>query len=433
MRHIGIRHRVKKTAAGEARPTEIAISEDGVVRRFNLEDEQAEFDFVHGVFPLRNRAVTPEDTLDGVLSHHVEWSDKKLPELWPLHLTRKSGKKVEWAKQIPAAYEGIRDGDIVGMILGGSGDYLALGIAEKAKDYQHVAVRRIPPANLKYYREQREMVMKDDAALIATLLIEKPHRFYDVLLAEEAMTFARECQRRRIDTMKARVAAEQRLRQASIGRMFRDRDLWKAGTVKAIFSAMKSSDTILTNLEEEEKLANQSLEYALRQVPFFVHLKGLPGGVGVGPAIAGRLLADVIDIRRFQTADKLVKYAGVHVNKDGTFPRFRRNMKEDEKFSPGTRQALYLVAEQWRRRPNSLWGQKLLENKRRYRERHPEPIMAETANGKKKRYTDGHIQKMAIWRTLTQYVRWLHGEWTRFEKERTMPASTTADDERKAA
>jgi hypothetical protein len=80
-------------------------------------------------------------------------------------------------------------------------------------------------------------------------------------------------------------------------------------------------------------------------------------------------------------------------------------------WSPAARQAMYLLAEQWVKRPDSFWGRKLKENKARLRVIHPEILEVEG----KKRYTDGHIHKMACWRTATQFVRKLANDWIKLE------------------
>lgn len=51
-RFIGIRHRVKQTAAGEARPTQVTLmSPIGVeIARYDLATVQDELAFVHGVW-----------------------------------------------------------------------------------------------------------------------------------------------------------------------------------------------------------------------------------------------------------------------------------------------------------------------------------------------------------------------------------------------
>jgi hypothetical protein len=59
------------------------------------------------------------------------------------------------------------------------------------------------------------------------------------------------------------------------------------------------------------------------------------------------------------------------------------------------------------------------------REKHPEIVeeeVEEVSNGFKKkmikkRFTPGHIQKMALWRTRSKFVDHLFMEWTRIEEE----------------
>ncbi|HLD45422.1 MAG TPA: hypothetical protein VJC18_08305, partial [bacterium] len=59
-RFIGIRHRVKKTTAGQARPTQIFILGGGKKGQdlvLDLPDEQSELDFAHGVLVAAMRDV----------------------------------------------------------------------------------------------------------------------------------------------------------------------------------------------------------------------------------------------------------------------------------------------------------------------------------------------------------------------------------------
>ena len=51
-RIIGIRHRVKKIVEGEARPTVVAIKDGRESKYYELSDENAELDFVIGLFPV---------------------------------------------------------------------------------------------------------------------------------------------------------------------------------------------------------------------------------------------------------------------------------------------------------------------------------------------------------------------------------------------
>jgi|SRR3989344_582317 len=117
---------------------------------------------------------------------------------------------------------------------------------------------------------------------------------------------------------------------------------------------------------------------------------------------------------------KLKAFCGVHCV-DGKFARRRTGQLSN--WNPAARQALYLLGDQFNRRPASKWGKKLLENKAKLRQVHPEPIEVDG----KKRYTDGHIHKMAIWRTLTKFVEALFREWTRIEKQHSGNAASAND------
>jgi hypothetical protein len=85
-------------------------------------------------------------------------------------------------------------------------------------------------------------------------------------------------------------------------------------------------------------------------------------------------------------------------------------------WNPTIRQALWLFGDQLNRQAkmNTYWGNKLLENKAKYREKHPNII--ENVNGKL-RYNPAHIHRMAVWKTLRQFTRWLYREWTRLEND----------------
>lgn len=183
-------------------------------------------------------------------------------------------------------------------------------------------------------------------------------------------------------------------------------------------------------MEEEESRREKSLVKVIGKLgvynDLFFPIKG------VGPKIAARIITAIGDIRRFPTASKIKAFCGVHVlfefpqngktvvrkllpgELPNENPRFaRKRMGELANWHNDARQALYLLGDQFNRRPDSVWGQKLLEYKVKFREKHPEVIVGD--NGKKK-YTNAHIHKMATWRTLTKFVEWLWREWTRLEK-----------------
>mgnify|MGYP001610891068 FL=1 len=132
---------------------------------------------------------------------------------------------------------------------------------------------------------------------------------------------------------------------------------------------------------------------------------------GCGPMIASRIIASVGDIRRFEgNIAKFKAYCGVHLQ-DGQFARQRNN--EAANWSNEIRQAMYLLGEQFNRRPNSVWGMKFREYKEKMRNSHPETV----GEGGKKKYTPSHIHKMAKWRTLTKFAEYVFKKWN---KQQTM-------------
>ena len=81
-RIIGISHRVKKTKAGEARPTLVVIMDGDQITKFKLEEETDELDFVFGRFPTEYRKVVEEETdFSAFLDRHLIRQKPKKEEL----------------------------------------------------------------------------------------------------------------------------------------------------------------------------------------------------------------------------------------------------------------------------------------------------------------------------------------------------------------
>ncbi len=364
MRFIGIQHRVKTTAAGEGHPTRVAVSKADKVRIIELKDEQAELDFVNS----------------------------------------------------------LQAGDVVGMILGGSGDYLAYAAHAKAKEVG-AAVYRLPTYALKERRGEvadtpASKQKDDDHVLLAELVKNEPQIFYPLAEPDASLILVRVAWRNLWEAMQARIAAEQRFRQSIIGRTFTmPGGLYPQGGLEQAIKAAKANDKILGALYTEESRLEKDLKRALEKTRVYEQIF-LPLS-GVGPKIAGRIISAVIDVRRFKTAPKLKKFMGVHVLSDGSFARRRHGQVAN--WHGDARQALYLLGDQFNRRPDSEWGQYLRQMKRNLRKAHPVAVKINRGTEDKPRmvecYTDGHIHKMGTWRTLTRFVEWLYGEWTALEGE----------------
>ncbi len=354
-RYIGIRHRIKKTAQGEAHPTQVAICANDSVKFVKLKDEQAELDFLTSV----------------------------------------------------------KKDDVLAMTLGGSGDYLAYAASRVAAEVG-ASMMRTPPFVLASARKRVGGERKDDAALLAQLVQEHQHSFYPTIDRDRNLILVREHYRARTEAMKARIACEQRLHQRFIGAVFTASDgISPEGAIEKRFDAMKANDKILMALLEEEKERMKELERALKVLDVYQHV--FVPIAGVGPAIAARLISTIVDIRRFEKASQLVAFCGAHVLPNGRFAR--RRSGELANWHNDARQALFLAGDQFNRRPKSQWGEYLRAAKSRLRDKHPEPIVVDGV----KKYSDGHIHKMAIWRTLTRFVeRQIFKPWWELEKAQTI-------------
>ncbi len=360
MRYIGIRHRVKKTVEGEARPTQVVICESEDEKVLELEDESSELDFALGRF------------------------------------TKKPSK----------TKEGLKAGDIVAMALGGSGDNFAYALSRQAEKVG-AKVLRLPPFVLK---ERRKGEDKDaDARLLAELVKTEPGLFYEVTSRDRVLIKIRETFGARQEAMKERIACEQLLYANFIGKIFRSEEgLYPEGKIEESFAKAKANDVILQSLEDEEGKRIKEMKKALNELDVYTEVFSKVDGCG--PMIAASIISSVIDIRRFPTDAKLKAFCGVHVLSDGKFARKRSGAVAN--WSPEARQGLYLLGDQWNRRPDSVWGKKLREYKKIFRSKHPEEIVAG-----KRRYTKGHIHKMATWRTITKFVEWMYREWWKLERK----------------
>jgi transposase len=441
MRFIGIQHRVKISADEELRPTRVAIIEGGKLTQIELQDEQAELDFVLGYFPTTWRTVLPDDQVANFKPHHIKWRAAEKDENetdFPGGHVGPTKKSFEIMQYVAATYDGLRTNDTVGMVLGGSGDYLASALARQAQKVD-ARVLRIPSFLLKRERDaqsappvrfgeseakpkkrgRKKEKTEDDDILLATLALEKPRLFYPLMAPDQQLILVRECWRALWEAMQARMACEKRLRQYFIGRLFTSADgLFPEGGIEKAFDAAKASDTILNALQEEEKRREKELTKILKEFPLYEQVFKPIEGLGI--KIGARLIAAIVDIRRFETDAQLKAFCGVHVLPDGRFPRQRTG--EVANWHGDARQALVLFAEQANRRSESDWGKYLRQMKANLRAKHPLPIKVEVPdkeNGGTKlvmRYSDGHIQSMAEWRTATRFVEWLHKRWWRFER-----------------
>jgi len=472
-RYLGFRHRVKMRIV-DGEPTEPLPSEVVVLNNsgeriasYKLESEQAELDFINGIFPAKYRTPAADEDISNVEKRQIIWRPAREEDMFVqrhasqcVYKERRAKKGepalppelIEVAKEVPCEWTGLKPNDQLAMSLGGSGDYFALAASNKLHSMGG-EVYRIPPFKLQNHRGTEP---KDkDAELLAQVLFLKPDDFYPTVVRDKQIIMVRETFKIRMDAMKDRMACAQRLRQRLIGNVFCSTEGgFPDGDIEKRFEELKANDPIYTAVLAQEERALKAMSEAVEQTDVWQKLfADLPG---VGPAIAARLISTIMDIRRFETAAKLKKFLGVHVLPDGTFPRRRNGVVAN--WSPDGRQALYLLQDQFVKKPKSEWGMKVTAYKAKFRQRHPGVCVQSSEYGlvsigpspqpKRKeyktkhpttgeeitvtgaqRYGDGHIHKMAVWRALTKFVEWLHREWWKLEsgaKKTKLPTEAAA-------
>ena len=441
-RWIGIRPRVKMSAAGEARPTQVAaLLADSSVEKFDLATEQDELDFVRGKWVKNGkfRDAAPDEDFTKFLPHHIVKDDEK-----------EAAKKERPLKptQVPVVYDGLREGDLVGMSLGGIGDCLAYAIS-RFGETGGFAVKRIPPFRMKDARG--EASEDEDALLLATLVKEKPTFFRDVVGRDRALITLRETNRLRKFLQDDRKACFQRVRTSLIGQVFcSETGGFQEGEIEKLFDLAIANDPVAQSLRDKEKNLDKQVKKSCEQIPLYTEV--LTNVKGLGPLISAPIIGAVQDIGLFDTVGKFKAFCGLHILGDGSFPRKRRGVQCN--WNPSARQAFFLLGDMFNKFADGFWGVRLRENKAMYQARHPYPVLRYEADGVTKQvslvdgawrkdakrgfviqtptgelvvasgkrdYTKGHIHKMGVWRTVSEFAEWLYFKWRTMEKYPARP------------
>lgn len=406
-RMISVVHRVKKTADGEERPTLVAIrGSEGSINTFPLATEREEFDFITC-----------------------------------------AGKYTDI---------GLQKGDVVLTTLGGSGDRLSFAMSRMLAEVGGV-LYRIPGYHLKTYRESNLATAEesDDRVLLRTLWFCMPENFFECRVRDREVIRISELYRAFKDAQQARMKCANRLRARLVGSLFLSEEgKYPEGKIEDWFDAKKADDPIFLTLEKEEYKAKADLERAIKTArigELFSEVQGC------GPSIIGGLICAIGDIRRFAGPEKLTSYLlGLNPRfaETGEFPRSKRGIRTN--WNREGRQTLFLLSDQFNRRPDTDWGKKLRENKLFYRTQHPNTLVFEKKGAEKtgrefifapgvcekkgskyqvfdengmatelvsgtQKYYDGHIHRMGVWKTLRQFVHFVYHTWTEFEKTEYVP------------
>ena len=417
-RIIGIRHRWKDLAGKEGEegmtfednPTCVAIKDGDAIRRYELKTETDELDFLLGRFSISWRVLGENETTNNVFARHIVLEKKK---------GKPTGRTL-----VPESYVGFQTGDVVVMTLGGSGDRFAYALSRRGEK-MGADVFRIEPGELKRKRDLAGGKKEDDPTLLIELFGNSSELFHECGPRDRDQIRVAEALRARQAAQEDRKATAQRLRQRLIGGIFlSDEGMYPEGTIEGVYDEAEANDRILQAIRTEEKQCDNKLRDVVALVP--VYSKVFEPIEGCGHALAARIIASVGDIRRFPNEAKFKAFVGVHVlgkdlkkmspgtaRADGDSVLARRRRGQVSDWNPTARQAFFLLGDQFNRRPDSTWGKKLREYKAKFREKYPEPV---TVDGKL-RFTNGHIHKRALWRTVTKFAEHLYGTWRRIERE----------------
>jgi hypothetical protein len=220
-----------------------------------------------------------------------------------------------------------------------------------------------------------------------------------------------------------------RIGSRTIGAIFRNPEgEYPDGSIGDIIEARKANDTHYQHLLELEAASELAMKRAVRKLPIWDKL--FAAIEGCGERIAAGIIAGVLDINRFPNGNRgkaaFKQMLGAAPTADGQFQRTRRG--QNNNWNRESCAALYLLAEQFNRRPGSDWGVRLLQNKAYIAQRcarngiPPEGTEVEvTEKGKtikRKRWYPGHRHRWALWRTITKFTVYVFTTWKRLERER---------------
>lgn len=345
-RLIGIQHRVKRTQEGKSHPTRLFILENNKGRWLELEDEDAERDWVLGRLPTDFMEVADDSAPDQLDSAGITWQKIEDPSTLvglseqvlvieedgeffaysvPLRYVKISRKLSAEAaaelphqrkhvklkltgrgaarkpqvvsyhriEEIPVAFDGLRTGDVVVTTFGGSGANFVAGLGQRA-DQIGAEIYRIRPFELKKARGERRD-HSTDARLLAAMY-EAGETFHRLRKADREFVYIGEIWRLREQAQKDRMACQQRLYQQAQGKAFREGSdgLQPVGNIEYEFARLKATDATFLAFKNEEARYTKMLDKAVKESELYQYLleemdlKGV-----VGAAIAGSLFPQI--------------------------------------------------------------------------------------------------------------------------------------------
>ncbi len=376
---------------------------------------------------------------------------------------------------------GIRAGDTVLMIMGGSGAFFAFALSKNLEklgtggvywigstlfkrlcDEHNISRSKVKSVD----DEGRRVETTFDHKALSSLFLVTSHSFHKVSSRERDLISLEDVVSRRVEAMGARMACAHRVRQRMKKLAYCVQDAYPEGGVKLFIEHGVANDDMLVLFEKEEKKIEAELKKLLRSLSVWKVFASIEG---VGELTAAPLIVAIGDINRFPSASQLKAFLGMHTLKadgskfqKGDVPAVgnsifaRRRQGQLSNWSQEGRQALYLIATQFTMwRPNSPWGLVAKEVKKNFLAKYPHREVwtkdkegnvterVKLIEGTYKRVQGGyevtsedgqvrtilgvtkfnpaHINRMVSWRVMTKFVEWLYKAWKNTEAGKELP------------
>jgi hypothetical protein len=441
--------------------------------------------FIRGIFPATWRKLDPtEEVPDGIIPLHRRYRERKRDEPYEefsarhpsqlTYATKCGGVKVvtEILTHVADELVGVESGDVVASILGSTGGLVLAGLIHRIPE--GITIKGITVFTF-IGRFGDEFPEEKRAKAIASLLVltagEDGDVFHPILGNDLSLIKMSSALDQFTETQRARIAQGNRVFAATRASTFTDRALFMSNhSIETMAEqAIENDETHILLVGEEGRL-KKVLAGLLEEIPIYVALRKRVKGAAV--SILAPIIATTLYISRFPAMGKAVRYWGLGL-RDGQF--MRRQTGKELGFHPACRQAFYQFGMQIvKGGAEPFWCERYGLNVERYRLVHPHPVLVEllpnpkyVKNGNEKKWVDGrrfklvqgtfeeikegtrvvarmvadpdhpeqrirvekgyflynpgHLYKMALWRTLTEFGEWLYWFWRSLEGLESRP------------
>ncbi|MCC7543501.1 hypothetical protein IT415_02220 [bacterium] len=249
--------------------------------------------------------------------------------------------------------------------------------------------------------------------MLVDCFMQAPEVFYEMGELDFDIFYAREFAR-------ARLAVQDHRKRAQLQYMAAERDLELAlGIAYQASKARKilSNPGMISGAKADEKALEAQIVKCLGRIVIYDLLRNhpvLPQVKGLGPALGGGIIGEILDIRRFSTPQQLRAYARYTQGREGGIPRRRRG--EVANWSDKLHRPVWLWSTDQVTRYDHVWRDVYRSFKLDEFLTHPEieVVVRQDAQGRDKkvrRFTAGHLNRRAQRRVGSALLEYVHALW----------------------